>query len=270
MIKIEAKNIVECYRMISHIIFDNLYDKNNRFVIMHKDIEKYDELISGMLRFRGVFCNRNYKISIFSDKICEMVISLLNLIKYDFEIEFFIDFLCKSNYVEYEHLVILKKYLELHRIKDLSKEFTINPFLDKEDDDVINLERLSFLNKIRNNFILFLDNIKSKFNENGLKKLIFLIMRENFCKNSEYVNIVSDVVENIEYFEDIDTFISKFIKKVSNIYFNDGKGRVQLLSNFEIDLNEEIIFVVNNNIDFCYKYDNFKELYLFSCQRNIE
>ena len=60
MIKIEAKNIVECYRMISHIIFDNLYDKNNRFVIMHKDIEKYDELISGMLRFRGVFCNRNY------------------------------------------------------------------------------------------------------------------------------------------------------------------------------------------------------------------
>ena len=270
MIKIEAKNIVECYRAISHIIFDNLYDKNNRFVIIHKDIEKYDELISGMLRLRGIFCNRDYKVSAFSDKVCEMVISLLNLIKYDFEIEFFIDFLCKSNYVEYEHLVVLKKYLELYRIKDLSKEFTINPFLDKEDDDVINLERLSFLNKIRNNFILFLDNIKSKFNGNGLKKLIFLIIRENFCKNSEYVNIVSDIVESIEYFEDIDAFISEFIKKVSNIYFNDGKGRVQLLSNFEIDLNRKIIFVLNDNIDFCYKYDNFKELYLFRCQRNIE
>ncbi len=248
MNRVELDNVLECYRFIVDKILESPKDK---CCIVHKNIAEYDGYVSSLFKKNNISFDRNYSFSLLSDVFCVFVISLLKFIKFDFDIDFFIDFLEVVPYIDIEELGVLRNYLVTYRVDDLTKEFDIRPFIDRGEDDELNISRMRWLNDIKVKCVDLIDEIRSFVQNKRLYDLIIFLSRKFEYDKLEFFGFFNEILCEIgDKCANIDYFLKQFIDKISNVDIHLGGKNIELLKKTNLKFNNFVnIFVILENTD---------------------
>lgn len=263
MKKVELDNVLECYQFVANKILENVEKK---YCVVHKNIAEYDGYISLIFKKNGILFDRNYNFSLSSDSFCAFVVSLLKVIKFDFDIYFFVDFLEIIPYISNKELGILRNYLTTYSVKDLAKEFDIRPFMDKGENEELNISRIKWLNDIRERCINLINEIKRFVQVSKFYDLIFFLSRKFKYDKSENFNFYNKILYEIgDTCTNIDYFLKKFVDKISNVKVHIGGRNLELFDKLDMNFSNfaTIFFILEDISEYNDKFELFSSNTIF-------
>lgn len=263
MKKVELDNVPDCYQFVADKISENV---EKRYCVVHKNIAEYDGYISSIFKKNSISFDRNYNFSLSSDSFCTFVVSLLRVIKFDFDIYFFVDFLEIIPYISNEELGVLRNYLTTYSVKDLTKEFDIRSFIDKREDEELNVSRIKWLNNIRERCIDLINEIKRFVQIGKLYNLIFFLSKKFEYDKSENFNFYDKILHGIgDTCTNIDYFLRKFLDKISNVKVHIGDRNLELFDKLDMTFSgfDTIFFILEDISEYNNKFESFNDNAIF-------